>query len=201
MNEIFKFHKELNIKKVLIFIIILVLAILLISFIFIFNNSKNKIDNKNPNSVFISNNNSISLELSKNYSFSKVNSVQDYILELRSPNNINIFVSEKNLIENKSFNEVVDVDKKAYIENFSRYSNLSEISELTVNNFPAYSYSFHYLDNKKIAYYLQIIWIKTDNKYYIFDIEFPLNSLDSNYTIISDTISKFKLISDNSQNL
>lgn len=201
MNELFRFHKELNMKKVLILIIILVLTIFLISFIFIFKNNKNKIDNKNPNSTFISKNNSLSLELPKHYNFSKVDSIQDYILELRSPNNINIFVSEKNLIENKSFNEVVNADKKAYIESFNRYSNLSEISELTVNNFPAYSYSFHYLDNKKVAYYLQIIWIKTDNKYYIFDIEFPLNSLDSNHTIMNDIISKFKIISESNSNL
>lgn len=193
MEKLFEFRNQLNVKKVVIVIIILIIICLIL---FIPKIIKFKNQNSNPNSVFISNDNSLSIELSKQYAFSQYIPTQEYILELRSSSNVNLFVSHKNLIENKNLTSIVSADKDSYIKNFTSYSNLSEVAELTISGYPAYSYSFHYLDSKdnKTSYYLQIIWIETENGYYILDIEFPLESLNTNYNIINELINNFKMI-------
>lgn len=194
MNELFEFHKELNLKKILIVIAILLIIIFLI--IFIPKTGKEikekQIENAKPNSTFSSTDNSINIELSKKYEFTEYIPAQDYILELRSSNKTNIFVSKKSLYENKTLESVVSADKNSYISKFKSYSNLSNITELVVNGFPAYTYSFHYL-NKKSAYYLQIFWIETESGYYVIDVEFPLNSLNDNHVIINDLVNNFKI--------
>lgn len=195
MNELFEFHKELNLKKILIVVAILLIIIFLIIFVPKKGNEikEKQIENAKPNSTFTSSNNSVNIELSKKYDFSEYTPTQNYILELRSSNKTNIFVSKKDLYENKSLENVVSADKNSYIGKFKSYSNLSNISELTVNGFPAYTYSFHYL-NKKTAYYLQIIWVQTENGYYVIDIEFPLDSLNNNHVIITDLVNNFKIL-------
>jgi uncharacterized protein YpmB len=194
MNELFEFHKELNLKKILIVIAILLIIIFLI--IFVPKTGKEikekQIENAKPNSTFSSTDNSINIELSKKYEFTEYIPAQDYILELRSSNKTNIFVSKKSLYENKTLESVVSADKNSYISKFKSYSNLSNITELVVNGFPAYTYSFHYL-NKKSAYYLQIFWIETESGYYVIDVEFPLNSLNDNHVIINDLVNNFKI--------
>lgn len=198
MNELFQFHKELNIKKVIILVVIILILIFLIFFVpKMFKKAKEKIiEDSEPNKIFTSSDGTIELVLSKEYGFSEYKPRQNYILELRTENNLDIFVSHKELIENRNFNNIVSSDRDSYIKTFNTYSNLSEISDLTVNGNPAYSYSLHYLDNR-VAYYLQIIWIQTDNGYYIIDVEFPLDTLNSNHKIINDLITNFKINSNN----
>lgn len=194
MNELFEFHKELNLKKIL--IVIAILSIIIFLIIFVPKTGKEikekQIENAKPNSTFSSTDNSINIELSKKYEFTEYIPAQDYILELRSSNKTNIFVSKKSLYENKTLESVVSADKNSYISKFKSYSNLSNITELVVNGFPAYTYSFHYL-NKKSAYYLQIFWIETESGYYVIDVEFPLNSLNDNHVIINDLVNNFKI--------
>ena len=56
--------------------------------------------------------------------------------------------------------------------------------------FPAYTYSFHYLDSQtNTGYYLQTIWIENNNKYYILDVEFPVKTLNENSKIINDILN------------
>lgn len=156
------------------------------------NNSNIVVENnpEGPNSIFYGNNKSISLELSKDYGFKQYKPSNNYLLELRNENNLNIFITEENFIENKTLFEVVSADIKAYIENFNQYSNLSNLTEFDRGGKPAYTYSFHYLDkNTNVAYYLQSMWIEYNNKYYIIDIEFPLDSLSENSKIINDILN------------
>lgn len=194
MNELFQFHRELNIKKIIIVVAIVILLIFLIIFV---PKKAQKIEEKeiedsNPNSTFVSSDNSINIELSKEYGLSKYTPTQNYILELRSENNINVFISKKDLVENRDLNAVVSADRNSYINTFNTYSNLSDIAELTVAGRQAYSYSLHYLDGRT-AYYLQIIWIQTDTGYYVIDVEFPLDTLTANHKVINDLISAFKI--------
>ena len=206
MNELFEYHKELNIKKIIIAIIIILFCIVIL--FEIIGNIINKdsdtntdkvtqirdknIEAQNPNSTFYSENRSISLELSKQYGLFQYYTTNDYLIELRSENNLNIFVSHRNIIENRSLTEVVSADLHAYIENYANYSNLSQIAELNTNNYKGYTYSFHYLDSSNnVPYYLQIVWLETEKGYYIFDIEFPLESLNDYVNIINDTIYSF----------
>lgn len=195
MNELFEFHKELNFKKILILVAVLLIIILLI--IFVPKTGKEikekQIENAKTNSTFSSTDNSINIDLSKKYEFSEYTPTEDYILELRSSNKTNIFVSKKALYENKTLENIVSADKNSYISKFKSYSNLSNVTQLVVSGFPAYTYSFHYL-NKKSAYYLQILWIETESGYYVIDVEFPLDSLNDNHVIINDLVNNFKIL-------
>ena len=97
MNEIFNFHKQLNIAKVATFVFF---AIIIISLAVIFfipkketpNKKLNTAENvKNENKPFEDKNQLISLTLDKSYGLVQYDSTQDYILELRSDNDLNIF--------------------------------------------------------------------------------------------------------------
>jgi hypothetical protein len=200
MNEIFSFHKELNIKKIIIVIIILLVLISLVLFkVFHITKKINeeKIEAQNPNSTFYDESSNISLTLSKDYGLVQYLPSDDKLLELRSENNLNIYLEKQDLIEGKSLYDVASADILAYTENFSSYSNLSELKEIDNSNFSAYTYSFHYLDSKnKTTYYLQTIWIQTDTNYYIASIEFPLDNLNDNINIINDVFNNL-LIKEN----
>lgn len=193
MNEIFSFRKELNIKKII--IVISIFAVLILTYILISNihatNKKQqeiKIEEENPNSTFYNKDRSISITLPKTYGLLQYIPKNNYLIELRSEQNLNIFISYENLLENRTLSEIASADIKAYIETFSNYSNLSEAKGFNVGEKQAYTYSFHYPDSKtKTTYYLQVIWLQTDSGYFIFDIEFPLNDL-SNYTSLIDQV-------------
>lgn len=204
MNELFfNWHKSLNIKKVIITAIITITLILIILF-FIKVKTKTEakdvkpinttINNPETNStLFLNTDFHISLELSNTYGLKQYIPINDYLLELRSDSNLNIFLSNKNFIEGKVFKDIVDADKLAFTESFKDISNISEVKELNINGNTAYTYSFHYLDtNLNTSFYIQITWLEIDNNYYIFDIEFPLDNLQSYPNIIMETLSSFK---------
>lgn len=197
MNEFYEQTRQLNMKKVICIAVILIILIILI-IILIINKSLNKKTSSNEqinekSTIFYSNDNSISIELSNNLNLKNYNSNLGYLLELRSDNNLNIFISKENAIENKSLLEIVNADKTSFLSTFESSSNLSDIKELSVNNNPAFTYSFHYLDKVlSKAFYIQIAWLQIDNIYYIFDIEFPLNDLSFNTNIASNVLSSFK---------
>lgn len=198
MNKIFESHKQLNMKKVILIGVLVLFFIIIISDLFSNLLKKEKTittqkEVQNPNSVFYDKNNKISIELSKQYELTQYYSNNDYLIELRSPNNLDIFVSKKDLIENRTLSEVVAADSNSYIENFKTYSNLSDLSEFNINNQTAYTYSFHYLDNSnKIPFYLQVVWLETENCYYVFDIEFPLDNIENYTKILNETLTSFK---------
>lgn len=197
MNELFQFRKELNIKKIIIaFIIIMFFIVIITELVVGLIKSKNQevSEAQNPNSIFYDTNNTISIELSKQYQLSQYNSSENYLIELRSPSELNIFISFKDSIENHSLSEVASGDLHSYIENFNGYSNLSDLKEFKAGEKTAYTYSFHYLDaGTKIPFYLQVIWLQAENGYYIFDIEFPLESLNNYTNIINETINSFSI--------
>lgn len=191
MYEFFCFKKELNIKKIIL-LVVLISIILGFCLTLYFHKTRKteeiKLEEQNPNSTFYDNNNTISITLPKTYKLQQYSPKNNYLVELRSENNLNIFISKENLIKDKSLLEIASADIKAYIENFNTYSNLSEIKGFEVGSQQAYTYSFHYLDSKtKTTYYLQVIWLQTDTGYFLFDIEFPLNDLN-NYTSLIDTV-------------
>ena len=197
MNEIFSFRKELNIKKILIVVAIAaVITFLVFHIIFSSFNNKNEniIENENPIATFSSTDNRFSIEFPKEYGFVSYSPSGDKLLELRNDKNLNIFVSSKDLISNKSLSDIVSADITSYLEEFSNSSNISGITEFVHNEKPAFTYSFHYLDfSSKTTYYLQVMWLEYENNYYIIDVEFPLNDLYDNTSIINDILNNFKV--------
>ncbi len=198
MHEIFEFRKKLNIKKIIIAILIflIILAIILLKLFIpkeIPEASSNNIPlstSYNKETTFYGNNKKISLTLSNDYNFVQYKPKNDYILELRNIDNLGIFISEKDLILDKPLSEIVQADFNAYVSQFSNSTNVSNISEFDRGGFPAYTYSFHYLDSQtRTGYYLQTIWIENNNKYYIIDVEFPANTLTENSKIINDILN------------
>lgn len=193
MNQIFEFRKELNIKKILIALLIILIIIGLILWK-VFSPSEEspsvKIEDEITESKFYSKNKNFSLTLSSSYNFIQFDPDQIHILELRNENNLNIFVAEENLLQNLTLAELATADLKSYVAQFEKSSDISNVSEFDRGGKPAYTYSLHYLDsNTKTAYYLQTIWIEYNDKYYIIDIEFPLNSLNENSKIINDVLN------------
>ena len=193
MNQIFEFRKELNIKKIL----IVLLIIFIITGIILWKvfspseeSSSVKIKDEVTESKFYSKNKNFSLTLSSSYNFIQFDPAESHILELRNENNLNIFVAEENLLQNLTLAELVEADLKSFVAQFKKSSDISNVTEFDRGGKPAYTYSFHYLDsNTKTAYYLQTIWIEYNDRYYIIDIEFPLNSLNENSKIINDVLN------------
>ena len=198
MDNFYEEPRQLNMKKVIIISAILVILLIVIITSIIKHFTKPAETNSTiteTSTIFYSTDNSFSVELSNNYNLADFNSNLGYLLELRSEDNLNVFISKKEAFQGKSLSEIIDADKSAYLEKFENYSNLSEIKELSVNNNIAYTYSFHYLDkNLNQAFYLQVVWLQIDNNYYVFDIEFPLDDLSFNSNIATAVLSTFQEI-------
>lgn len=198
MYEFYEEPRHLNLKKVVIIGIILALIVLAIIFLIARKISTPK-ENTNSKSsatttVFKSADNSVTLELPSSYNLKPYESNLGYLIELHSENNLGIFISKENVLENKTLAEIIEADKLAFLSNFDSYSNLSDTKELLVGDNSTYTYSFHYLDKTlNQAFYLQVIWLQIDNTFYIFDIEFPLDDLSFNTNLASSVLSSFKL--------
>jgi len=198
MNEIFEYRKKLNIKKIALAIILILFVVVMITDLIsgiVNKKEENDLEAQNPNSIFYDVNNTISIELSKQYELSQYKPSGDYLIELRAPNDLNIFISHKNLIENRTLASIVSSDLRSYIEEYNSYSNLSDITEFVAKDKTAYTYSFHYLDSKtNTPFYLQVVWIESENGYYIFDIEFPLENLNNYTKILNEVLESFTII-------
>ena len=199
MDDFYIENRHLNIKKVI--IISIILAIILVSIIILVVKKVSKTEENmqvqvnDTSSTFYSSDNTFSIEISNSFGLKPYSSELGYLLELRSDDNLNIFISKENIIQNKNLSEIIEADKIAYLENFDSYSNLSETKELSVNNNPGYTYSFHYLDKTlNQAFYLQVTWLQVGNEFYIFDIEFPLDDLSFNTNISSSVLASFKIL-------
>lgn len=193
---------KLNVKKVIIAVLILILLIVSISVFVVSrvtqntgnNNSKNEIDNSAITEVFTDIQNTISIEIPKKYKLEQAHN-NEYLIKLSSKENVDIYISKIDKIENRDLYTIARADKLAYLESYNSYSNLSELKELDVNANKAYMYSFHYLDeNLNKAFYIQVILLEVGEKIYIFDIDFPLDDLVLYTNIATETLSTFKLL-------
>ena len=198
MYEFYEEPRRLNKKKVIIFSMIC-MAILLGIILLIAkkistpkNNPENPVVQENNTMIFSSKDNSVSVELSKNLGLTKYDS--DYLLDLRSKDDLNIFIAKKDKVANRELIDIVKADYVAFLQNFEGYSNPSDIKELSVNNNLAYTYSFHYLDtNLSEAFYLQVVWLEVNESYYVLDIEFPLNELNFYTNLVTSLLASFQV--------
>ena len=191
--EIFRFRRELNIKKILFFTVIAIISIIIIIFTIhsilqVVNMSQT--GKTTPSKIYYDKDKSVSIildkELNKKYKFKQYNSINDYLIELRSENNIDVFISRKEKLEDRDFAQVVQADCQEYVNQFSNYTN-------------AYTYSLQYLEKQsKTPYYLQVTWIEMDDYYYIIDTEMPYSILEETpeeaTNILTDILSNINII-------
>lgn len=191
---------KLNIKKVIIVVVILMLLIVSI-IVFVLSrvtvNGKNKNTNNEADAsattqIFTDIQNTISIEIPKKYKLEQTHN-NEYLIKLSSEENVDIYISQIEKIENRDLYAIARADKLAYLESYNSYSNASELKELDVNGNKTYMYSFHYLDeNLNKAFYIQVILLEVGEKIYIFDIDFPLDDLILYTNIATETLSRFK---------
>lgn len=191
-NKFYWEPEHLNIKKVIgimvIFISIIILTIFSIKKAHTKseNNTKTELPNITQSTVYYSDDKSINIELLNSYKLKKYQS--DYLLELRSHDDLNIFIEKNPAIENKNLADLIEKEKNNYISSFENTSNISESKTITINEKPVYTYSFHYFDKKlNTTFYLQVMWMQVKNDYYTFNVEFPLDKL-SFFTNVSSSI-------------
>ena len=192
MSKKFYWEPEhLNMKKVIGIIIIFIIIILAIFGIKIThtkseNSEKKELPNISKSTIYYSDDNSINIELLNSYKLKKYQS--DYLLELRSHDDLNIFIEKNPAIENKNLADLIEKEKINYLSNFENISNISEIKNITINEKQVYTYSFHYVDPKlNTTFYLHVMWMQVGNDYYTFNVEFPLDKL-SFFTNVSSSI-------------
>ena len=209
IKEKFIYLKNVLTKKnsvILIIGIIIFIIIIAVTLLLILRKDQNAIQeemlylpftNLETNSTtFFNSNGTYSLELSNIYNLQQFTPTDNTLLELRSDKNLNVFISQKDIISDKSLKDVVLADQLAFTENFQTISNISEIKELTINENNGCTYSFHYLDeNINTTFYIQVTWIQINNNYFVFDIEFPVDDINNYTSLITDVLSNFKLIS------
>jgi len=153
----------------------------------------NIVEKKDPFQTYESADGSFSLTLKTDYNLEKIEN-DKYILDLVSDKNLNIFIDKQPLVEGKSLEEVINVDKRDYPGQFNGFTNVSETSGIKVkNDLPAFTYSFEYFDaNISQGFMVQIVWVQTNTGYYIFNMDFPKETLDESLVIINDILSVFE---------
>ena len=197
-NKLYWEPEHLNIKKVIVILIIIFLFICLITFQ-IGVQKKTTVpqpvaqeNSINQSTIFYSDDKSISVELLNSYKLKKYKS--DYLLELRSHDDLNIFISKNPVIKDKNLSDLIEKEKNNYISNFENTSNISESKNININENTVYTYSFHYLDtNLNTTFYLQVMWIQIGNNYYTFDIEFPLDKLSFFSNVSTSVLYSFSV--------
>ena len=166
--------KQSTTKRNLILLIIILLLILIVrSLVFLLKNPN--VDITPGTSTYLSNNSVISVTVPNKYEFSVVED-NSYLLELRSTKiSSNVFISENSAINIRDIKKFVSSDKNDYISKFPNISNVSDISETTVNNLTTYNYNFYYKGNM----FVDVYWILKDDKLYV--IDFNINTDNSDF--------------------
>jgi hypothetical protein len=160
-------NKFLN-KNFILFIIFFILLIVAIILFLILSHNK-KIENSMT--TFSSDDSSVSLSVYDTYSFSKVDD-DSYLLSLKSEKiGSTIYISQYNTNNIRDINKFIEADKNDYIAKFPNITDVSDISEFTINNtLQTYNYNFKYKDNM----FVDVYWILKDSTFYV--IDFNMNS-------------------------
>lgn len=164
-------EKCLNKRNIILIVILLVMIIVAISLFFILN--KTKKDKLKPIS-FSSSDSSVSLSAPSEYEFSVIDD-DSYLLLLKSQaTGSSIYVSEVSATNVRDNLKFIEYDKNDYISKFPNISQVSDISELTIQGLAAYNYNFYYKDNM----FVDVYWILKDSKFIIIDFNVNKDKID-----------------------
>lgn len=182
LKDFFSLHKK-KIIIVILSIIVLVLLIIAISMAKFWKSGTYK------TTTFVSSKKDFSITLSDTLEMN-IYTTDSYDLLLKSVSNKNIIaISSFNEIDSiYSFQDIINADKNNYISQFENVTNVSEISE---GHLDKSSYNFHKYSFETNELYVEVYWIKFNNKYYIFDFAHDKNSsidLKSSINSILETL-------------
>lgn len=125
----------------------------------------------------------------------KVKEVSDenYTLDFYSVKDEMFFYS--NVIDKQSeidLNEVVSTEKNNLCSNLEDVKIVSDITESNINNYKACKYSYTYTDSSYgNNLYAEVVWIETDSKIYILDLEVITKNMEKYKTIFEEIENSF----------
>ena len=203
----FYLEKKLNIKKVIICVsVALFLLIIIIVAIkakkptnntntsLLTNSTTEQPTTNNHNYIYQDENKTISVELKKAYKLQYAPLENERILVLKSEDNLSLYISRMDLVQDHELLEIVAHDQQYYIEKVGKHSNVTEIRELQVGSLRAYTYGLHYLDEStNTAYLLQVVWLESPEGYYIFDVDYPLSDDVYYQSLMREVLSTFTI--------
>ena len=121
-----------------IFIIIFIIFFVLIVIAELTRNVKTEIQNnivekKDPYQTFESADGTFSMTLNSDYNLEQLENDR-YLIDLVSDSNLNVFIEKQPLVENKTLEEVINVDKRDFHPLFNNVTNLSDTTGIKVKN-------------------------------------------------------------------
>ena len=99
-----------------------------------------------------------------------------------------IYVSEVSANNIKDFTKFVEYDKNDYISKFPNISQVSDVSESTINGLRTFNYNFCYKDNM----YVDVYWILKDSKFIIVDFNINKDKIDLS-SHVTEILNSLKL--------
>ncbi len=127
-----------------------------------------------------SKNNEFSISIPNKISYKiKDSTEENYFLDFYSIKDEMFFYS--NIIEkedNIDLFEIVNKEKENLISNLQDVNIISDVTQISINNFNAYKYCYSYKDSDyEKDLYAEVVWIETDSKVYILDLEVINNNM------------------------
>ena len=171
-------NKLLNRNFILLVIVIMLIVIAGILFFVL------RTKNETPETLlsFESSDSSFSISVPSFFNFSKIED-EDYTLVLKSDlTGSTIYFSQTSANNIRDFNKFIEADKNNFISKFSNISQVSDITESTLQNLPTYNYHFNFNENR----YVEVYWILKDSTFYI--IDFYINTEKENLSSYIDEI-------------
>ena len=137
-NNYYEPQRKFNITKLLILIAILLLIVGIVVFARSSksenttntDSSSNQTEPNKPSSAFAffsDDSGSVSIELKSLYNLKKLSPTNNHLLELRSEENLSIYVSKLPASEEDNFAEIVNNDKENFKTKVQFFSNVSEL--------------------------------------------------------------------------
>lgn len=192
MKNLYFLKPEINKKKIIILIIIL-LVILTISLL-IFLNYKNKQNKKEISIQTFNIDNNFNITTNKTDKLKSYTPNNNFIFELHSDNNLDIYIDKLENTENFSLQLIAKADSDSYPKNFENVSNLSQTIKNTINGIDIYSYEFDYLDTiTNTNNHLKICFLQINEFIYSINFKFPTEQLQIFNPIVNDIINSISL--------
>lgn len=161
------------------FIIGFIVIVLVIASIFLFLMFRDFKKTDNSMTTFTSSDSAFSLSLYDSLGFVELKD-NDYVLELKSDkSNAGIYVSKVSTNNIRNIRKYIEADKNNYISKFPNISQVSEISEYTLQSLPVYNYHFNYKD----SIYVDVYWFLKDSNFYVVDFSIDKSTDDLTYRI------------------